>query len=261
MSSFFKNKIFIKISVLLGVSVILFCFLFLNKDLNTRDLVGKTNKGLFYNKSLNNYDNFFEIKKITLNGRSKSDLNLIKNIVNSELYKNKNIIIYDTFSIKNSLEKLNWVNKVSIRKNLSNQIIIDMEEHEEFAVFNKNGKNFLISEEGKIIYEIKNSKAYELINLEGEFALKNIKQIKNFLINNAELKEYISKIIVFPNNRWNVVAHNVLFKLPNENTEKAIAQINRFTNLKNLEMVDLRFFEKKIFIKMNTKKIAMKNKK
>ena len=39
------------------------------------------------------------------------------------------------------------------------------------------------------------------------------------------------------------------------------AQINKFTNLKNLEMVDLRFFEKKIFIKMNTKKIAMKNKK
>ena len=261
MSSFFKNKIFIKISILLGVSVILFCFLFLNKDLNTRDLVGKTSKGLFYNKLSNNYDNFFEIKKITLNGRSKSDLNLIKNIVNSELYKNKNIIRYDTFNIKNSLEKLNWVNKVFIRKNLSNQIIIDMEEHEEFAVFNKKGKNFLISDEGKIIYEIKNSKAYELINLEGEFALKNIKQVKNFLINNAELKEHISKIIVFPNNRWNVVAYNVLFKLPNENTEKAIAQINRFTNLKNLEMVDLRFFEKKIFIKMNAKKIAMKNKK
>ena len=112
MSSFFKNKIFIKISILLGVSVVLFCFLFLNKDLNTRDLVGKTSKGLFYNKLSNNYDNFFEIKKITLNGRSKSDLNLIKNIVNSELYKNKNIIRYDTFNIKNSLEKLNWVNKV-----------------------------------------------------------------------------------------------------------------------------------------------------
>ena len=136
-----------------------------------------------------------------------------------------------------------------------------MEEHEEFAVFNKNGKNFLISDEGKIIYEIKNSKAYELINLEGEFALKNIKQVKNFLINNAELKEHISKIIVFPNNRWNVIAHNVLFKLPNKNTKKAITQINRFTNLKNLEMVDLRFFEKKIFIKINTRKIAMKNKK
>jgi hypothetical protein len=52
-----------------------------------------------------------------------------------------------------------------------------------------------------------------------------------------------------------------LFKLPNKNTKKAITQINRFTNLKNIEMVDLRFFEKKIFIKMNTKKIAMKNKK
>ena len=64
-----------------------------------------------------------------------------------------------------------------------------------------------------------------------------------------------------PNNRWNVIANKVLFKLPNENKKKAITQINKFAKLKNLEMVDLRFFEKKIFIKINTKKIAMKNKK
>ena len=57
-----------------------------------------------------------------------------------------------------------------------------------------------------IIYEIKNPKAYELINLEGKFAIKNIDQIKNFLIDNAELSEHISKIIVFPNNNfWSLI--------------------------------------------------------
>jgi len=223
MSSFFKNKNFVKISILLGVSVFLFFCLFLNENLTIRNLEKKTSKVSFSKKLLNDYNDFFEIKKITLNGRLKSNLNLIKNIVNSGLYENKNIIEYDTFNIKNSLEKLNWINKVFIRKIFPNQIIIDIEEHRELAIFNENGKNFLI--------------------------------------NHAELKEHISKIIVFPNNRWNIIAHNVLFKLPNKNTKKAITQINRFTNLKNLEMVDLRFFEKKIFIKMNTKKIAMKNKK
>ena len=110
-------------------------------------------------------------------------------------------------------------------------------------------------------YKIKDPKAYKLINLKGEFAIKNINQIKNFLINHDELKEHISKIIVFPNNRWDVIAHNILFKLPNQDTNEAVNQINKFYNSKNLEMVDLRFFKKKIFLKMNTKKIALKNKK
>ena len=261
MSSFFKNKNFVKISILLGVSVVLFFFLFLNENLTIRNLENKSNERLLSKKLLDNYNDFFEIKKITLNGRSKSNINLIKNIINSELHENKNIIKYDAFNVKNSLEKLSWINKVFIRKIFPNQIIVKIEEHKEFAIFNENEKKFLISDEGKIIYEIKNPEAYKLIYLEGEFAIKNINQVKNFLINHAELKEHISKIIIFPNNRWNIIAHNVLFKLPNKNTKKAITQINRFTNLKNLEMVDLRFFEKKIFIKVNTKRIAMKNKK
>ena len=49
--------------------------------------------------------------------------------------------------------------------------------------------------------------------------------------------------------------------IPIQNTKEAINQIKRFNNLKNLEMVDLRFFEKKIFLKMNKKEIALKNEK
>ena len=58
-----------------------------------------------------------------------------------------------------------------------------------------------------------------------------------------------------------MIAHNILFKLPSQNTEEAVSQIKRFYNLKNLEIVDLRFFEKKIFLKMNRKEIALKNEK
>ena len=106
MSSFFKNKNFVKSSVLLGTSVTLFFCLFLNENLTIKSLEKKSTEASFSKKILNNYNNFFEIKKITLNGRSKSDLNSIKNIADSGLYENKNIITYDTFHTKNSLEKL-----------------------------------------------------------------------------------------------------------------------------------------------------------
>tara|TARA_B100000686_G_scaffold178990_1_gene185941 strand:- start:101 stop:886 length:786 start_codon:yes stop_codon:yes gene_type:complete len=261
MSSFFKNKNFVKISILLGVSIVLFFCLFLNENLNIKSLEKKTTEASFFKKSLDNYNDFFEIQKITLNGRGKSDLSSIKNIVNSELYKNKNIIKYNTLNIRSSLEKLNWIDKVSIRKVFPNQIIVNIKEHKEFVILNEDKKNFLISDEGKIIYEIKDPNAYKLIHLEGEFAIKNINQIKSFFLNHHELKEHISKIIVSPNNRWDVIVRNILFKLPKQNIEQAVSQINRFYNLKNLEMVDLRFFEKKIFLKMNTKEIALKNKK
>ena len=128
MSSFFKNKNFVKISILLGVSIILFFCLFLNENLTIRNLEKKTNKGLFSKKLLDDYNNFFEIKKIILNGRSKTNLNLIKNIINSGLNETKNIIEYDIVNIKNSLEELSWVNKAFIRKTLPNKIIINIEE-------------------------------------------------------------------------------------------------------------------------------------
>ena len=219
------------------------------------------NKDLFSRKLLDDYNSFFEIKKITLNGRSKSNLDSIKNIVNSSLEKNKNIINYDVGNIRNSLKEINWINKIFIRKVFPNKINIYIEEHKEFAIFNKNEKNFLLSQEGKIIHEIRNPKVYKLINIEGKFATQNIDEIKKFLSNNTELEEQISKIIVHSNNRLDVIINNVLFKLPNKNTKKAASQINRFRNLKNLKMVDLRFFEKKIFLKIDTKKIALKNKK
>ena len=261
MFSFYKKKNFRKIYILLGISVTLFLCLFLKQNLPIKNAVVIPNKDLFSRKLLDDYNSFFEIKKITLNGRSKSNLDSIKNIVNSSLDKNKNIINYDIDNIRNSLEETNWINKVFIRKIFPNKINIDIEEHKEFAIFNKNEKNFLLSQEGKIIHEIRNPKAYKLINIEGNFATQNIDEVKKFLSNNRELEEQISKIIVHSNNRLDVIINNVLFKLPNKNTKKAVGQISRFTNLKNLKTVDLRFFEKKIFLKIDTKKIALKNKK
>ena len=106
MFSFYKKKNFRKIYILLGISITLFLCLFLNQNLSIKNVAVDTNKDLFSRKLLDDYNSFFEIKKITLNGRSKSNLDSIKNIVNSSLDNNKIIINYDTDNIRISLEKI-----------------------------------------------------------------------------------------------------------------------------------------------------------
>ena len=261
MSNFLKNRVFAKISILLSFCIILLLFLFINENLKRKFALNNINNDFLSKKLFKNYNNFFEIEKITLNGRTKSNLDSIKNIINSELYETKNIIRFDVLNVKNALNELKWINEVNIRKALPNKIDINIKEHEEYAIFIKKNKNFLISNEGKIIYEIKNPDAYELIYLEGEQSLKKIDQIKQFLNTNSEIKKSISKITVFSNDRWDLRLNGILFKLPSENKNNVVLEIKKFVDIKNIKMVDLRFFEEKVFIKMDKKKFAMKNKK
>ena len=86
-----------KISMLLGVLLTLFFYFSLSKNLTIRNLTNNENKELFFKNLLENFNDFFEIKQITLNGRSKSNLDSIKNTVNSSLHESKNIIKYDIF--------------------------------------------------------------------------------------------------------------------------------------------------------------------
>ena len=257
MVNFFKNKNFVKFSILMGISIFVFCSFLIIKNFQLNKIQNFNKKGILSNL-ISKYDNFFEIKKITLNGRVNTNLNSVKDIVNSSLSKDKNLIKYNTINLKNEIKNLSWINNISIRKIFPNQIIININEHKQFAILNKNENKFLVSDEGKIIYQIKNSEIYNLIELENTFALKNINEIKNFLSKYPKLGKKISKISVSKNNKWDITINKIIFKLPNKNKNEAIKEIEKFTNLKNIKIVDLRFFEKKIFLKTQKKKIAMK---
>ena len=58
-----------------------------------------------------------------------------------------------------------------------------------------------------------------------------------------------------------VTKEGILFKLPIRNKQAAIDEINKYISLKNIEVVDLRFLNKKIFIKTKKgKEIVMRQK-
>ena len=94
-----------------------------------------------------------------------------------------------------------------------------------------------------------------MVQLEGNFVLKNLGSVKEFIYQNPKLKPQITKIIIKDNGRWDLVTKNgVLFKLPLKNKQNATYEINKYVSLKNVEIVDLRFLKKKIYVKIKQNK-------
>ena len=258
---FSLNKKLLRIGILLLFPCLLYLYLFLDKNLNIKLFEKNLNQNGFLTSLKNDFSNLFILKKINLTGRYEANIDLIKNIVNVETNQDINLIRYKTKKLKVLLEELPWIKEVSIKKHLPDTISINIEEHKAFAIFNKNNKNFLLTDKGKIIYEIKNPSAYKLIQLEGSEVLSNIEDIKVFFKQNLFLNDKISKIKIYSNNRWDLTTKNgIVFKLPNQNKQTAVNQINKYINLENTEIVDLRFLDKKIYMKIKQNEIVMRKK-
>jgi len=254
MFNFFENKNLGRFIILVGVLGGLYLFLFLSENLSPNNFKKSINKE-FFSLLNKDFDNFFEIKKVNLLGRSKTNINSIEDIVLSSLNNNKNIIGNDFKKMKILLEELKWIEKASIKKNFPDNVTIKIKEHKLFAILTNEKKFYLISDKGKIIYEISNPKAYDLVQLEGNFVLKNLDSVKEFIYQNPKLKPQITKIIIKDNGRWDLVTKNgVLFKLPLKNKQNATNEINKYVSLKNVEIVDLRFLKKKIYVKIKQNK-------
>ena len=114
MFNFFENKNLGRFIILVGVLGGLYLFLFLSENLSPNNFKKSINKE-FFSLLNKDFDNFFEIKKVNLLGRSKTNINSIEDIVLSSLNNNKNIIGNDFKKMKILLEKLKWIEKASIK--------------------------------------------------------------------------------------------------------------------------------------------------
>ena len=258
---FFKNKKFLKLSILFSFIFFIYFYFLISENFNSLRIKNSQNK--FLTANFEDFYNFFSLKKIILVGRSKENIEGINQIVEKSIDKETDLINLKTKKTKDLIKSLPWVKTVSIKKNYPNILIIKISEHEPFAILKEQRTNFLISDEGKIIYEIKSPEAYKMVELEGRDVTEKIEDIKLFFNNNHLLKKEISKIYIHNNGRWDLTLNNkVLFKLPKENMQNAVNAISKYASLENIKMVDLRFIKKnKVYIKSKKDNYAMKKNK
>ena len=145
--------------------------------------------------------------------------------------------------------KLNWIDKVRIKRLMPDILNVEIEEYQPFAIWINDDKKFIIDKEGNSIpfldeYE-KNEEFKNMIILSGRGANQNAKSLFNILVINSEITQDIYSANWVGNRRWDIrFFDGLLVKLPEIEISDAwkdlIKIYSKSKNDKAIKSIDLR---------------------
>ena len=150
-----------------------------------------------------------------------------------------------------------WIKNLSIKREIPDTLIINIEEFLPFAIWKTDNDIHLIDEEGKIILipERDVRKFTHLIVVAGDGAKDNIYSLFNMLSSNSFLFSRIKSALFIGKRRWNLELDNgIIVKMPEENIMTAWNRLDEILSINGSEIdiksIDLRN-SNKIFIEKN----------
>jgi len=195
-----------------------------------------------FEKSLEKNNDFFRIKKIII-----SNNHLIKkeNIISklNSLYS-KNIIFIKRKDIEESLENVNFLKKIEVKKKYPDTIIVKIFETKPVGIFLKDEVEYLLDSSGNMIPMENNKEFAKLPNIIGKGAENNIINFLNRLKKNKFPINSIKNFLYFKIGRWDVeLLDNRTIKFPddvdNNIIKKTIELLSR-KDFQNYKIIDLR---------------------
>tara|TARA_B100001027_G_C16217235_1_gene308044 strand:+ start:263 stop:931 length:669 start_codon:yes stop_codon:yes gene_type:complete len=203
------------------ISLYLFLFLILG-SLNNKDLANKE---------------FLKIKKIDIQGLKIKNDEFIKKL---DILKKENLIDLDKKSVKELLNSNNLIEEYKIFKRYPSSLEIKIIETTLLGLINKNGANFYIGSNGKLIKA--NDELMNLPFIFGDLKIKNFLIMKK-IIDRSELDyKEVQNLFFFPSGRWDIeLVSGVLIKLPITNTKNSLdlsldlINSKEFNNIKSID--------------------------
>lgn len=247
--TFFPSLQKILISALVIIGLILVTLKFF-KPAYLEKIYSKTNNYFLHVLNLDNYN--YRAIKIEGNKRVKKEeilaiINKSKKDFSKLSEDEKNSFIEITANeIKNNL---GWVNKVKLKRQLPNNLKVEIEEYEPFATWQNEGQRFLIDKDGNIIETVRTNEFSHLIILSGKYANLRAKSLFNILVTNPDFSANVYSANLVGGRRWDVRFENGLVaKLPYQDLVQAWQRLIVIYNtpgaLKGLNSIDLRIKDK-----------------
>ena len=195
-----------------------------------------------FEKSLEKNNDFFRIKKIIIiNNYLIKKENIISKL---NLLYSKNIILIKRKDIEESLENVNFLKKIEVKKKYPDTIIVKIFETKPVGIFFKDEAEYLLDSSGNMIPMENNKEFAELPNIIGKGAENNIINFLNRLKKNKFPINSIKNFFYFKIGRWDVeLLDNRTIKFPddvdNNIIKKTIELLSR-KNFENYKIIDLR---------------------
>tara|TARA_B100001027_G_scaffold132980_1_gene92078 strand:+ start:620 stop:1294 length:675 start_codon:yes stop_codon:yes gene_type:complete len=191
------------------------------------------------NISLINFS-FPKIDKIEIIGLNYDERKKIKSIINDANFKN--IFYLDKQYLKKKINSINIIEKFEIFKNYPSTLKISIRETTILAQVKKNGFNYFIGSNGKLILN-----DYSNSSLPFVFGDLNVKEFINFKNevdkSNFDFKKII-KLYYFKSKRWDIkTSEGYLIKLSRDDVEKDLnlfVRLSKEDKFKNELVIDFR---------------------
>ena len=197
-------------------------------------LVGSIN-----NNSINNLK-FEKIKNINIFGLDENDRKIILYNLNS--LDLKNIFLINKRKFQNIIESNSLVEEYNVIKKYPYSIDINIKKTNFIARISKNGKFFLIGNNGKL--SDNNNSGIELPYIFGNPEIKKVLELKKIIDQSNIDYSKIKSLYYFKSKRWDLKFNNsIVLKLPEKIEKETLDKISIFLKnikLKNKEIVDAR---------------------
>ncbi|WP_440680386.1 cell division protein FtsQ/DivIB [Candidatus Pelagibacter sp. HIMB1636] len=198
-------------------------------------LVGSIN-----NNSINNLK-FEKIKNINIFGLDESDRKIILyNLNNLDL---KNIFFINKKKIQSIIESNSLVEDYNVIKKYPHSIDINIKKTNFIARINKNGKFFLVGNNGKLSNNYISN--IQLPYIFGSPELNEVLELKKIIDQSNIVYSQIESLFYFKSNRWDLkFTNNLLIKLPEKIDKEILDKISFF--LENIELENKKILDARI---------------
>ena len=197
-------------------------------------LVGSIN-----NNSINNLK-LEKVKNINIYGLENNDQKtILYNLNNLDL---KNIFFINKRKFQNIIESNSLVEEYNVIKKYPHSIDINIKKTNFIARISKNGKFFLIGNNGKL--SDNNNSGIELPYIFGNPEIKEVLELKKIIDQSNIDYSKIKSLYYFKSKRWDLKFNNsIVLKLPEKIEKETLDKISIFIKnikLENQEIVDAR---------------------
>ena len=183
------------------------------------------------NISLMNF-NFPKINKIEIIGLNLNEKKKIESIINDANFKN--IFYLDKQYLQKKIDSINIIEHFEIFKNYPSTLKILVKETKILAKTKKNGSNYLIGSNGKLILNDYSSSSLPFVF--GDLNVEEFLKFKNEVDKSSFDFKKIIKLYYFKSKRWDIeTSEGYLIKLSRNAVKK---DLNLFVRLSNENKLD-----------------------
>ncbi|MBI2706706.1 MAG: FtsQ-type POTRA domain-containing protein [Proteobacteria bacterium] len=193
----------------------------------------------------------FRLEDVIVEGRMRTDKAQILSLL--ELERGKPLFSLNLPESKAKLEKISWVKAARVERQLPNILFIRISEKEPVALWQNQGRTYLMDWDGELMETKEPHKYKSLLVVTGEQAPRHVGELLTLLEKFSELKQRVTGATYLRSMRWDIrLDDKVDVKLPEKEAEGALAYLLDLTKhhqlmKQEIMIIDMRLPGKLIF--------------